>query len=199
VYFVARDFSREGVTMDGGGGVALAAGAISRDRHSGQFVTGADLTAQQRAFVGQYVANGGKGTEAAREAGYAEPSREAWRLMRNPAVLAAIREENARVLYAEVATASTAAILLCLRDPGARQSDKMQAARLGLEAAKIIKRDKTDANPLGSKALSEMSMDELETFIAAGNAALAGRDAKVIEGDSAQDSAQLEGAEPVTP
>jgi hypothetical protein len=67
-----------------------------------------------------------------------------------------------------------------------------------MEAAKLIKRDKQDANPLGTKALSEMSMDELETFIGAGNAALAARPT-VETIDSAPNSAPVIEHDPVIP
>lgn len=183
-----QDHSPQG---HGGGGLAYQGGAIVRDKRTGQFATGPGLTEQQADFVRFYVLNGGHSIKAAEAAGYAQPQPRAWELMRNPAVLAAIREEQARTLYAEVGAASVATILAVMRDPGARNSDKVAAARLGMEAAKLIKSDKAKGeNPLGSKALADMNMDELETFIAAGNAALANKRQPVILDGNAQDSAQ---------
>jgi len=47
------------------------------------------LTEKQNAFVDAYVANGGRGTQAARDAGYADKSAhvEANRLLKNPLIL----------------------------------------------------------------------------------------------------------------
>lgn len=176
--------------MDGGGGVAFAEGAVSRDRHSGQFVATSDLTELQGRFVLEYVRNGGQAGKAATTAGYRDGANAAFANMRNPAILAAIRDEQARTLYAEVGSASVATVLSVMRDQGARNADKIQAARLGAEMAKLIKRDKTDNNLLNSKAFSEMNMEELETFIAAGNAAISARPT-VETLDNAQDSAQV--------
>ena len=47
------------------------------------------LTEKQNAFIDAYVANGGRGTQAAKDAGYAEKSAhvEAHRLLKNPLIL----------------------------------------------------------------------------------------------------------------
>jgi len=54
------------------------------------------LTRRQDKFIREYVANGGKGTAAAREAGYAEKSVhvEACRLLRNPLIVQEIYKQT---------------------------------------------------------------------------------------------------------
>lgn len=48
------------------------------------------LTDKQRAFIAAYIACGWNATEAARQAGYASPMQEGWRLLRNAEIDAAI-------------------------------------------------------------------------------------------------------------
>lgn len=175
-----------------GGGLAVRAGATIQDARTGQFEAGNGLTEQQAAFVSAYVANGGRATDAAREAGYEDVKSAAYRSVRNPAILTAIRAEQARVLYSEVGSAVVSVVLEIARDVNAKDADRLNAVRLGAEMAGFIKNTKLkDNNPLNSKAFSEMSMDELEAFVAGGAAALRampGKDnapdnAPVIEGE----------------
>lgn len=78
-----------------GGGVAMKAGAVVQGA-GGRFVGTPELTEQQAGFVASYLANGERQTEAARQAGYAHPEQEGWRLMRNPAVWQAILDGQRR-------------------------------------------------------------------------------------------------------
>lgn len=165
-----------------GGGIAAASKRVEHDPSTGQFVASrkASLTEQQAAFVRAYVRNGGNVGEAGKLAGYSTSGAHA--TFRSPAIIEAIRQEQARIVGCEVGSASIAVCLSIMRDPGARNADKVAAARLGMEAARLI-RTKEAPTGLGTKALGDMSLDELEAFIAGGNAALAAKTApKVIEG-----------------
>jgi hypothetical protein len=175
-----------------GGGVAMKEGALTNDRRTGQFTTGSELTDKQSLFVKAYVLNGGSQTKAAEVAGYADPGVRAYELVRNPAVLRAIRDEMSRVLFAEVGACSVKVMLDVMRDPGAKNSDRVQAVRLGLEASKLIKRDKSpEDNPLNKKPLSEMTIAELDKFIAGGLAAIQPGAGAILVEDSAPNSAPL--------
>jgi len=170
-----------------GGGVAAKAGAVVQGR-GGQFVGSGELTDLQREFVRQYVRNGGNGTAAARAAGYAQEraDKTAWELLRLPHVMAALRQEQARVIMAEGVSVAIGTALDVAKNPAHKGSERVAAARLLLEAGRVIGNKAQDAGGLPSgmdKPLSEMTLSELEAFIAAGSAALKQRDApKTIEG-----------------
>lgn len=78
-----------------GGGLAAKSGAVINGR-GGRWLAGQGLTEQQQAFVRAYLANGMQQGAAAREAGYAHPAEDGWRLMQNAAVLAAIDSGHKR-------------------------------------------------------------------------------------------------------
>lgn len=63
-----------------------------------------NLTAKQSAFVDAYVANGGNGAAAAREAGYSEKSAriEGHRLLRNPLIVKEVYERTVIALGASL-------------------------------------------------------------------------------------------------
>ena len=63
-----------------------------------------NLTRKQDTFVEAYVANGGKGTAAAKEAGYAEKSAhvEACRLLRNPLIIQEIYKRSTLAIGASL-------------------------------------------------------------------------------------------------
>lgn len=63
-----------------------------------------NLTRKQDTFIEAYVANGGKGTAAAKEAGYAEKSAhvEACRLLRNPLIIQEIYKRTTLAIGASL-------------------------------------------------------------------------------------------------
>ncbi len=63
-----------------------------------------NLTRKQDTFIEAYVANGGKGTAAAKEAGYAEKSAhvEACRLLRNPLIVQEIYKRTTLAIGASL-------------------------------------------------------------------------------------------------
>jgi hypothetical protein len=127
------------------------------------------LTPRQRAFVTLLVNLGCDGAEAARQAGYGAPKQRAYALLRQPAVLAAIRVEHARVIGSELASKAIRAIGRVLDDAGARHADQLTAARLALEAARIVGRQSSAWDDVvragSSKPLHEMSVEELDRYI----------------------------------
>lgn len=130
----------------------------------GRFVA-VGLTDQQAAFVREFVANGGIALKAAEAAGYSEPRSEGWRLTRNKAVLEAIRIEQARVLASEVGSASVATVLAVMRDTGAANKDKLQAARLGAEMARLIGKRPGERDREGDKDPADMTPEEINEEI----------------------------------
>lgn len=130
----------------------------------GRFVA-SGLTDQQRLFVREFVANGGVAERAAAAAGYAVPQSEGWRLTNNKAVLEAIQHEQARVVLSEVGSASVATVLMVMRDSGAGHKEKIAAARLGAEMARIIGKRQGEDTGHGKKDPSDMSPDEIKEEI----------------------------------
>lgn len=126
------------------------------------------LTPMQAAFVSAYMLNGGNATAAARVAGYREgdgrPDARAGELMRKPHVLAAIRDEQTRLLGGELATIALGALRQVLTDDAARPSDKVQAAKIVLDRAGFHPAQLAD-KPRDDKPLEEMSIPELEAML----------------------------------
>lgn len=123
-----------------------------------------ELTAQQAAFVREYVRNGGKGAEAAREAGFSEKSagKYAYQLLEKPHVLEAVHREQRRS-FTELAAISISLAKMMLEDPktpaGARvELIKTMCDRAGLAAL----RGDGDADDRADKPLRDMTIEELE-------------------------------------
>jgi phage terminase small subunit len=102
------------------------------------------LTPKQDAFCDEYVANGGKGTAAARDAGYAENSAhvEANRLLKNPLILQEIYKRTALA----VGAAAPRALQTIIELSSDAKSDyvKLEASRDLLDRAGMKAPDKVD-------------------------------------------------------
>jgi len=87
------------------------------------------LTEQQEVFVREYVRNGGNGTKAALEAGYAESSAHtrAWEVLQKDHVLKALRIEQTRYIDSQASTMFDVIKGIAL-DDDAPASVKLQAA-----------------------------------------------------------------------
>jgi phage terminase small subunit len=185
-----------------GGGTAMAAGAVVQGR-GGQFAPsgGAPLTELQQAFVLEYVRNGGVANAAAVAAGYTEQGARgaAYQLVRNPKVINAIRLEQRRFILTELASASVYATLDQLRDPVTPAHVRHQAAKLAAQMSGLLKTEENQGFDF-DKPMVEMSIEELEAFVAAGAAAvkdIKNQRVKVIEGtlaDSPADRGSAQGA-----
>lgn len=147
--------------------------------NSGRITGTQGLTAAQDAFVAEYVANGAKGTAAAKAAGYADPGQEAWRLLQLPHVQEAIRFEQARIIRGELGTLAVAVLKSILKNPS---TDKDMMALKGRVAIAVVDRAghvapkaPEAAKPTGDKPITEMSVAELDEVIAKGQALLDAR------------------------
>ena len=137
---------------------------------------GMALTEKQAAFVGAFVGQGLSATEAATVAGYGSPRVEGWSLLRVPAVQAEIAKARAALISGDGARLAWRTMARLMEDgAGSPPAVQFQAARWVLEAsgqglaARIAERG---VEP--ERALAEMSLGELEGFIARGRAALSG-------------------------
>ena len=153
-----------------GGGSAMAGGVITQDGR-GRFRGTAELTDKQRLFVEAYLANGAKRKLAAISAGYTNPETEGWRMMKNPAVLQAIREGREELISGEMSGIAMGTLKQIMLDTAAPPAARVAAAKWTLEAAghgiaaQALKQrgglDLTDKN------LSDMSLAEIEELVAA--------------------------------
>ena len=122
-----------------------------------------------------FVAGGLSAAEAAKRAGFVGEN-EGWRLVRIPHVQAAINQARAALIAGDGARLAWRTMARLMEDgAGSPPAVQFQAARWVLEAsgqglaARIAERT---GDP--EKALSEMSLGELEGFISRGRAALSG-------------------------
>lgn len=145
------------------------------------------LTQQQAAFVVEYVANGANASQAARAAGFSENSihQAAYKLLNKSHVQAAIRAEQHRLIDGPLCTLALGVLKSILLDEDAPTGARVDAAKTVLDRGGIAAR-KTGEDSL-HKALSEMTLDELNEFIASQEAEL-----KRLS-DKAADEAALEG------
>lgn len=156
----------QGMAAKTGGGLAVRAGAVVNAPGTGRFMESAGLTDQQTAFVAAYIGNGAQATKAAEAAGYAHPQSEAWRLMQNPAVRAALHAEADKRL-AGAGVIGIGVLVDIARDTLAPAPSRVSAAKWLAEAAghglAARKAGETDAD---AKPLEEMSAAELVQAIA---------------------------------
>lgn len=117
------------------GGSSFRAGAVVNARLDGRSMASSGLTEMQRRFAAAYVANGGRGTDAAREAGYATPPVDSWKLLRNEAVVDAVRREFAVRVRAEAATVGLSVLLDVAQDAGQSGAARVSAAKALLQLA----------------------------------------------------------------
>ena len=123
-----------------------------------------DLTEPQMVFVEQLVSTGCTQTEAARRAGYADASQEAWRLMRKPHVLAAVREHRERLISGSLSNIAAETLREVMENKAYPASARVAAARAVWEAAGHFAGAGKDQGT--EKPLNEMTEDELRAFIA---------------------------------
>lgn len=147
-------------------------GAVMRldSEESSAPITGT-LTDKQRLFVRALVRNGGNATGAAEEAGYGDPRSRGWELMQLPHVLAAIRAETERMMAGGGAKA-VGWMVKALDDTKLAGAVRFQCAKWLAEAAGhgLAAQRAALGLPGADKPLSEMTLDELDAFIAAGKA-----------------------------
>jgi phage terminase small subunit len=137
------------------------------DRNSTQ-----ELTEMQAAFAMAFVTNGGNGTQAAIEAGYSKDSarQQAHALVSKPHVQKAIQAEQRRTL-ARLANKSIVVLEGFLDDANAPAGVRLDAAKTILDRAGLTSKAAEAEDALTGKRLNEMSIEELEAFIARGEQA----------------------------
>ncbi len=125
---------------------------------------GADLTLKQRTFVVTLVRKGCNPTVAARTAGYADAKVSAYDLLRSNHIQEAVRFERARYVSSDLANIATSTLRAVMSDPLAPASARVQAARIVLELAGELGRNRIDVED--DQPLSEISVDKLTQLIA---------------------------------
>jgi hypothetical protein len=149
------------------------------------------LTLKQRKFVVEFVANGGNGRKAAKEAGYSSPDQDGYRLTHLPHVRAAIWSQRERLIKCDLASLGAKVMreLMENEDGDTPAHVRFQAARWSLEAAGHVAAQKALGLPTADKALGEMTIDELAEFVRTGTTALEQlKQAKVVQLDDASSS-----------
>lgn len=182
-----------------GGGIAHTAGATAKAPGSGRFIGSRGLTRWQRAFSRSYATNGGNAKAAAVSAGTPlEHARsEGTRALKNSAILRQIHAERSKFFRGQGAS-KAARTLLDLMDDDTPANVRFQAAKFVSEVAGHAPADGRTNTPADDKSLSEMTIEELEAFIAGGRAAV-DQKARTIDGEavrvdgSAPDSAPTDG------
>jgi phage terminase small subunit len=132
------------------------------------------LNDQQAIFIHEYVCGGGNASKAAREAGYSEKSagQYAHELLQKPHIQAAIHAEQARQIGGELASMAVGVIRNILKDTSAANSVRLDAAKTALHIAGHVAPKAAEPPENKDKALSDMTADELESFIRRGRKAL---------------------------
>jgi hypothetical protein len=142
---------------------------------------------KQAAFVAAYAVTGVNGVQAAKLAGYSSPGSDAYRLLSLPHVRAAIRAQRETAIHGDLAKMALETLAQLMTSETTPAAVRLGASRTALEmAGHLGKAPELSAN---EKNISEMSVAELQRFIAAGEDALAS--VKIAPGRvlSAQDSA----------
>lgn len=120
-------------------------------------------TDPQQRFIDHLVATGCTPTQAARTAGYAEPAQEAYRLIRKPHIVAAIRELRGRLISAHGANVAIKTLVDIMQDATAPASARVSTGRTMLEAAGHFNKGAAEEREV---PLHEMTSAQLNDFIA---------------------------------
>jgi phage terminase small subunit len=126
-------------------------------------LAGSDLTSMQRQFVITLVRHGCTPTQAARDAGYADPKVSAHDLLRTAHIQNAVRFERLRHVQSDLANIATSTLREVMVDKAAPASARVQAARTVLEISGDI--SKTKSHDQDDRPLSELSADDLTRLI----------------------------------
>lgn len=128
-------------------------------------------TDRQARFVQLYSTSGINGVEAARLAGYASPETESRRLLTLPHIRQAIRGARETIIQGDLAKLALETLGQLMANESTPAAVRHSAARTSLEMSGHLTGKAPEA--LESKALGEMTIDELQRFIEAGEGKLA--------------------------
>lgn len=140
------------------------------------------LTDQQAKFV-RHLLDGLPMGEAAIKAGYSDSS-PAYRLVRTPAVIAAIHAHLGAKLRTEAAPAAFNLLLRVIQDEKAPLKLRVDASKTILDRAGHIAPKAAEPDRAGDKPMSEMSAEELRAFVSRAQSELANRARPVIDMDA---------------
>lgn len=129
-----------------------------------------NLTEQQAAFMRHVVLEGCSQTEAARRAGYADPAPRAYELVRKQHVMAAIREEQWRVIDGDLANVALQTLRDVMEGDSTPPAARVSTARTVLDIGGYMKR--VDGDQHQDQPLAEMTRAELEEIVRAGKGRL---------------------------
>lgn len=132
----------------------------------------AGLTPAQSRFAYLVGHDGLSLTQAAENAGFANPGNYGSKLMRNPNVRAAVHQIRAGAIEGDLASLALSTMRSLMRDELTPAPVRFQAAKWTLETCGHKAAADAAGMPAPEKSLSDMSLDELEAFIARGEQAL---------------------------
>ena len=126
----------------------------------------AAITDMQTRFADN-VAGGQCPTEAAREAGCSHPSQAAYKLMRYPGMVDAIRQARLRLLHGSVVSQAVQVLAEIMTDPHQPAGARVTAARTVLEAAGDLKRQQDDRpDDVSQVDLAQLSAAQIQAELA---------------------------------
>jgi len=126
-------------------------------------------TELQGRFVVAYVANGGNATNAAKAAGYSlrTAGKAGSKLVRNPHVQDAIRQEQRRLLHSDLATKALGVLKSIMENEEAPAGARVDAAKTVLDRAGLMA-PRAVVGGDDNVPLTQMSVSELRKVIASG-------------------------------
>lgn len=123
-----------------------------------------ELTQQQLQFVEQMANGAVTQTEAAARAGYSVPAQTAWRLLRLPHVIKALRQRRIELVEGDLTGLALKTLRDTMTDVGAPRSARLQAAKIVLDLGQFGNNNKN--NGLKDKPIGEMTEQELRELAA---------------------------------
>jgi hypothetical protein len=147
-------------------------------------------------FVQAYAANGGRQTDAARAAGYADPAVDGYKLSRNARVIEAIYRETAR----RVATGGAVGVGVLVeiaQDKACPPAARVTAAKWLAESAGfgLAARRAGVADDPSDRPMESWTLAELDAFIGGGMRALEGhrgQEVRTIEGEARNEARNID-------
>ena len=165
---------KRGRPKAGAGGGRAVAERITVNGRGGRFTGTGTLTSKQRAFVREYVRNGGNGAAAMRAAGYrtAHPAKGVYRLLNCPVMRHAIHQEREKLIEGRMANEALSVLGELMNDRSTPAPVRYQSARTVLQLAGHGAGTEREAPAPVDRPLIEMSIEELEGFVRDGEALL---------------------------
>lgn len=125
------------------------------------------LTAKQSEFVSAFLGNGGNATAAAEVAGYLSPAQSGYELKNHPKVAAAIRKGVRATIGTRGVRMAWGVYEYIMTSESASLALKRQCAKHTLDLAFAMDREEAGTAPGTRKRPEDMSLAELQSFIAA--------------------------------